>query len=106
MRRVPVRSTSGASLTYNSKKRELQVEFRESGENIPVFNVPLDEYEAFLVAKSKGKYLNEVFKKRNQKPPQTVRYFLTDTCTRYTLPPQLRPLHHLRRIRPADSWEF
>src|SRR2546423_1834205 len=95
MRRVPVRSTSGASLIYKSKKRELQVEFRESGENIPVFNVPLDEYEAF----ERGIQETKLWLPSNQKPPQTVRYFLTDTCTRYTLPPQLRPLHHLRRIR-------
>jgi len=71
MRRVPVRSTSGALLTYKSKKRELQVEFRESGENIPVFNVPLDEYEAF----ERGIQETKLWLPSNQKPPQTVRYF-------------------------------
>jgi hypothetical protein len=70
MRRIPVRSTSIASIGYLPASRELEVEFRESGDVYRYFNVPGEEYEAFMAAESKGTYLNQVFK------PREYRYFV------------------------------
>ena len=65
MRRIPVDSVSIASVGYDSKKRELQIEFRQSGEIYVYFEVPPEEHKALLAAESKGNYLNRVFKQRN-----------------------------------------
>ena len=70
MRRIPVHSTSIASIGYVSRKRELEIEFRDSGEVYRYFNVPGEEYAAFMAADSKGTYLNQVFK------PREYRYFV------------------------------
>jgi hypothetical protein len=64
MRRIPVRSTSIASIGYLPAKRELEIKFRESGDVYRYFDVPGEEYAAFMAAESKGTYLNEVFKAR------------------------------------------
>ena len=64
MRRFPVRSTSIASIGYSPDERELEIKFRESGDVYRYFDVPKEEYEAFMVAESKGTYLNQVFKPR------------------------------------------
>jgi hypothetical protein len=50
---------------YRSTDRELEIEFREHGDVYRYFDVPLEEYFAFLAAPSKGAYLNQVFKPRN-----------------------------------------
>jgi len=65
MRRVWVDSSSIASIGYDAAKRELEIEFRESGDVYRYFDVPRQEYAAFLAADSKGTYLNQVFKERN-----------------------------------------
>jgi hypothetical protein len=70
MRRIPVRSTSIASIGYLPAKRELEIKFRESGDVYRYFDVPGEEYAAFMAAESKGTYLNEVFK------PREYRYFV------------------------------
>ena len=64
MRRIPVRSTSIASIGYLPASRELEIEFRASGDVYRYFDVPGEEYAAFMVAESKGTYLNQVFKPR------------------------------------------
>jgi hypothetical protein len=63
-RRFPVRSTSIASIGYSPVERELEIKFRESGDVYRYFDVPNEEYEAFIAAESKGTYLNQVFKPR------------------------------------------
>ena len=47
---------------YDSASHVLEIEFKESGEVYRYFDVPPDEYEAFLQAPSKGTYLNQQFK--------------------------------------------
>jgi hypothetical protein len=64
MRRNPVRSTSIASIGYLPKERELEIKFRASGDVYRYFDVPAEEYAAFMSAESKGTYLNQVFKPR------------------------------------------
>ena len=64
MRRTPVRSTTIASIGYLSAKRELEIMFRASGDVYLYFDVPGEEYRAFMAAASKGTYLNQVFKPR------------------------------------------
>jgi hypothetical protein len=64
MRRIPVRSTSIASIRYLPAERELEIEFRASGDVYRYFDVSGEEYAAFLAAESKGTYLNQVFKPR------------------------------------------
>jgi hypothetical protein len=64
MRRVAVDSTSIVSIGYERRRRELEIEFRESGDVYRYFEVPADEYAEFMAAKSKGTYLNQVFKSR------------------------------------------
>jgi hypothetical protein len=65
MRRTWVNSSSIASIGYEVAKRELEIEFRESGDVYRYFDVPEEEYAAFLTAESKGTYLNQKFKERN-----------------------------------------
>jgi hypothetical protein len=64
MRRIPVPSTSVASIGYLPAKRELEIRFRASGNVYRYFDVPGEEYAAFMAAESKGTYLNQVFKPR------------------------------------------
>ncbi len=65
MRRVWVDSSSIASIGYEAATRELEIEFRESGDVYRYFDVPEEEYAAILAADSRGTYLNQVFKERN-----------------------------------------
>lgn len=64
MRRKPVPSTSIASIGYVPEVRELEIEFRASGDVYRYFDVPCEEYAAFMAAESKGTYLNLVLKPR------------------------------------------
>jgi hypothetical protein len=64
MRRIWVDSSSIASIGYEASTRELEIEFRESGDVYRYFDVPGEEYAAFMAAESKGSYLNQVFKTR------------------------------------------
>jgi hypothetical protein len=53
---------------YLAAERELEIKFRASGDVYRYFDVPGEEYAAFMAAESKGTYLNHVFK------PQEYRY--------------------------------
>jgi hypothetical protein len=64
MRRNSVRSTSIASIGYLQKERELEIKFRASGDVYRYFDVPAEEYAAFMAAESKGTYLNQMFRPR------------------------------------------
>ncbi len=64
MRRIPVHSTSIASIGYLPTERELEIKFRASGDVYRYFDVPAEEYVAFIAAESKGTYLNQTFKPR------------------------------------------
>ncbi len=67
MQRVPVESSSIASIGYAPQERVLELEFRQSGEVYQYFDVPAEEYAAFLAADSKGTYLNQQFKPRGHR---------------------------------------
>jgi KTSC domain-containing protein len=64
MQRVPVESSSIASIGYAPQECVLELEFRQSGEVYRYFDVPAEEYAAFLAADSKGTYLNQQLKPR------------------------------------------
>ena len=64
VKRVPVESASIAWIDYNPTKRELEIQFRQSGDVYRYFDVPSEEYAALAAAESKGAYLNQVFKPR------------------------------------------
>jgi hypothetical protein len=62
MRRIPVDSSSIASIGYDAERLELEIEFHESGDVYLYFDVPAEVYRDFMAADSKGTYLNQVFK--------------------------------------------
>jgi hypothetical protein len=64
MQRVPVESSSIASIGYAPQERVLELEFRQSGGVYQYFGVPAEEYAAFLAADSKGTYVNQQLKPR------------------------------------------
>jgi hypothetical protein len=64
MQRLPVDSSSIATIGYDPEERILELEFRQTGDVYQYFDVPSEEYEAFLQAESKGTYLNKEFKLR------------------------------------------
>lgn len=71
MRRQPIPdSTSIASAGYNPVSREMEIEFRDSGDLYRYFDVPAEEYAAFLDAPSRGIWFNRFFK------PKRYRYRL------------------------------
>jgi hypothetical protein len=64
MQRVPVESSSIASIGYAPQERVLELEFPQSGEVYQYFDVPAEEYAALLAADSKGTYVNQQLKPR------------------------------------------
>ena len=60
-------STSILSMGYNQRRRVLEIEFRESGDVYRYFDVSPAEHAEFLAAKSKGTYLNQVFKSKGHR---------------------------------------
>jgi hypothetical protein len=70
MKRVAVDSTSITSIGYEPRRRELELEFRDSGDVYLYFDVPAEEHAQFMAAESKGAYLNHVFK------PKEYRYII------------------------------
>ena len=62
MKRISLDSSSIASIGYEPKPRQLEIEFRQNGDVYLYFEVPAQEYEAFMAADSKGTYFNQVFK--------------------------------------------
>ena len=65
MKRQPIESDVIASMGYDPVWKVLEIEFRHSHDIYNYFEVPPEEYSAFLAADSKGTYLNTVFKSRN-----------------------------------------
>lgn len=65
MRRVAVDSTSIASIGYEPRSRELEIEFRQSGDVYRYFEVSAEEQVEFMAAESKGRYLNQVIKPKD-----------------------------------------
>ena len=61
MRRVPVESSTLASIQYHQRRRWLDLEFR-SGECYRYFQVPLHYYRELLSADSKGQYFNQMIR--------------------------------------------
>ena len=64
MQRVSVESRSIATIGYDSEQRVLELEFRQTGQVYQYFDVPAEEYVAFLQAESKGTHMNQQFKPR------------------------------------------
>jgi hypothetical protein len=64
MQRVPVESNSIASIGYAHQERVSELEFRQSGEVYQYFDVPTEEYAAFLAAGSKGTCVNQQLQPR------------------------------------------
>ena len=62
MRRKAVDSETVASIGYEPRRCELDIEFRESGDVYRYFQVRAEEHREFMAADSKGTYLNRVFK--------------------------------------------
>jgi hypothetical protein len=50
------------AMRYEPVREELVIVFRGRGVAYRYFDVPIDEWESFLEAESKGTYLNRVFK--------------------------------------------
>lgn len=62
MLREDVESSVIASMGYAPAERVLELEFRDTGDIYDYFDVPSEVYTEFREAKSKGTYLNQVFK--------------------------------------------
>ena len=62
MRREVVDSESIASIGYDPRSRELEIEFRQSGDVYRYSGISSAEHAEFMAAESKGGYLNRVFK--------------------------------------------
>ena len=57
MQRVPLESTTLASVLYHPAFRRLEVEFR-SGQRYLYFRIPVDCYRQLIASQSKGAYFN------------------------------------------------
>lgn len=53
-----------AAMNYDADRRVLMIVYRGNRGRYFYFDVPPEEWEAFRSAKSKGTYLNEIFKER------------------------------------------
>jgi hypothetical protein len=65
------------AMRYEPAQEELLIVFRGRGVAYRYFNVPIEEWEAFLHAESKGTYLNRVFKPKEhpfEKTDDAVRF--------------------------------
>ena len=61
MKRIPIDSTSLASVGYDRASRTLEVEF-QGGRVYRYFGVPPGRYRALLAAESAGRFLNTEIK--------------------------------------------
>ena len=64
MKLIAVDSSVIAAMDYDSDKRHLDMEYRQTGDIYRYFDVPPEEFQAFMAAESIGEYLNKVFKPR------------------------------------------
>jgi hypothetical protein len=55
----PVESSSVAAIGYDTRARELHIQFKESGETYVYYGVAALVFEALRSAKSKGRFVNE-----------------------------------------------
>lgn len=55
-------SSAILAMQYDPAREELLITFRGGRGTYRYFNVPMEEWKAFLDAESKGTYLNRVFK--------------------------------------------
>lgn len=62
-----VASTNMASIGYDPRRCELEIEFRDSGDVYRYFEVLAAEHAEFMAAESKGTYLHQVFKPREHR---------------------------------------
>lgn len=62
MKRIPVDSSSVASISYDQRAATLEVEFRNGGV-YRYFEVPEGVYRELMAADSVGRYLNTVIKR-------------------------------------------
>ncbi len=53
-----------AAMRYSAERRSLMIVYRRDRGRYRYLDVPPEEWEAFRGAKSKGAYLNEIFKAR------------------------------------------
>jgi len=53
-----------AAMQYDAERQVLMIVYRGNRGRYRYFDVPSGEWEAFRAAKSKGTYLNEIFKER------------------------------------------
>lgn len=61
MKWIAVESSAISALRYEDGRRRLGIEFRESRQIYFYYTVPRWEFEDFLKAESKGRYLTQVF---------------------------------------------
>jgi hypothetical protein len=71
-------STVILAMSYEPAREELLISFRGDRRTYRYFNVPMEEWEAFLEAESKATYLNRVFK------PKEHPYERTDEAIRHS----------------------
>lgn len=67
MKREPVNSETIAAIGYDSRRCELDLEFRASGDVYRYFQVTAEEHGEFMAAASKGTYLNQIFKSKEHR---------------------------------------
>jgi hypothetical protein len=61
MKWIAVESSAVSALGYDADRRRLGIEFRDSGLVYIYYAVPASEFNGFLEAESKGRYLTQVF---------------------------------------------
>jgi 2-C-methyl-D-erythritol 2,4-cyclodiphosphate synthase len=64
VKRQPMDSSAITSMGYDPERHELEIEFADTEDIYLYFDVPAEEYQAFMAAGSKGTYPNQVFKAR------------------------------------------
>jgi len=65
MKWVEVESSAIRGLGYDAAQRRLGIEFQEKRQVYVYYEVPHSEFEVFLAAESKGRYLTQVFLPKN-----------------------------------------
>ena len=64
MTHEPVESSAIKSIGYDEEKKTFEVRIQDTDELYQYYNVPREEYFAFISQPSKGTYYNKVFKTR------------------------------------------
>lgn len=85
MKWLEVESSAICALGYDMKRRCLGIEFRDKRQVYAYHEVPHSEYEAFLAAESKGRYLTLVFLPKGYRytGPYRSRREADKVCIRY-----------------------